>query len=311
MIIRSLCVALALATPLSSAQARDYSDHDGPMSRPSDNPQVAQTAPRLGRLLRHDMADPPIARASGIAQAFQSSQADGLGEDEILLEGTGADADEGKASATPSLQGLVTFVAEGARFLDCKSGASFPIEESGDFEALEHAYLAAGNEPGVSVFATFEGEIVESDTGQNDGKEAVHVSRFLGVWPEVNCDRATSEVSLTNTYWKIMSLFGTEVSTQADGKEPHMILLGEEGRFTATVGCNQFMGSFELSGSGIVFGPGAASTRMACRDPLGEWEVMLGKVISGAVRWSKSGDKLSLIDADGEPIAEFEAVSLN
>ncbi|MEM8571696.1 MAG: META domain-containing protein [Pseudomonadota bacterium] len=217
------------------------------------------------------------------------------------------DADE---SGTPALQGLVTFVAGGAEYTDCISGTTYPVLTDGDFPALEHAYLAAGQEPGDSILATFEGEIQMSATGTNED-DGVVVDRFLGVWPGISCERALGDVGLTNTFWKITSLFETTVIATGEGREPHMILLEEDSRFTATVGCNQLVGSFELSGQTIDFGPGASSTQMACVAEQAKWESLLLEMIVEANGWRITNGELNLLDVTGSNIAVFESVPLN
>jgi heat shock protein HslJ len=218
----------------------------------------------------------------------------------------------GNSEGTPSMQGLVTFTGEGADFLDCRTGKKYPFDETGDFAALEHAYLAAGKEPGVSILSTFDGELLaEDETDASSDGEAVRVQRFVGVWPDVSCERAMSQVSLTNTYWKVLSIFDSPINVPSDGKDPHIILLAEESRYTATVGCNQFMGSYVLDGSRVTFGRGAASTRVACWEPQAKWEELLRALIADTRGWKITNGMLRLLDAEGRPIAVFESVSLN
>ncbi|WP_424931403.1 META domain-containing protein [Amaricoccus macauensis] len=261
-------------------------------------------------LLRHDMPDPDVARVQRHEKKFLSAQAATEEESATSVE-TDLNQDRPGTSDDSSMRGLVTMTADGTTFLDCVSGVTHSIEEEGDFAALEHAYLAAGSESGTPIFATFDGDIVGEETEGSDEGHSVTVSRFIGVWPEVSCESATSEVSLTNTYWKILSLYGSEITAAEGGKEPHMILLDEESRFTATVGCNQFMGTYDLTDEdAISFGPGAASTRMACLNELQEWETLLSDVISNAAGLQISGEELVLLDTAGVEIAKFEAVSV-
>ena len=248
-----------------------------------------------------------VAQASGTA-------VDATPEAAMTGQGEATDAAVPKPEREPSMQGLVTYAADGASFQQCSSGMTYPISEEGDYAALEHAYLAAGREPGLSIFATFDGDLEQrpGTDGSGDEKDVVVVNRFIGVWPDVSCDRATREVGLTNTYWKILKLGETEIQVPEGGKDPHLILLGDdEDRFTATVGCNQILGSYSVDGDAISFGKGAASTQMACLPPLDGWERLLADTILQARRWTISGDKMCLVDETGAVIAEFQAVSLN
>ena len=63
---------------------------------------------------------------------------------------------------------MVTYVAETARFTECLTGRDYPLVADGDYEALEHAYLAAGAEPGSPLMASFDGGIVERTAADGD-----------------------------------------------------------------------------------------------------------------------------------------------
>jgi uncharacterized lipoprotein YbaY/heat shock protein HslJ len=210
----------------------------------------------------------------------------------------------------PTLQGMFSFDAEGAVFEDCATGATHPVATEGEFEALEHAYLAAGQDPGLPMMATFEGNLVLRPAPEDgDEREVVLVERFVGIWPDESCEHATSAPSLTNTYWKILSLGHSGLRTIDAQKEPHLVLLSDQPRFSATIGCNQMMGGYHLEGEALSFGEGAASTRMACPPPLQEWERRLAETIRETVSWRIDGDELVLIDAGGAILARLQADS--
>ena len=94
------------------------------------------------------------------------------------------------------------------------------------------------------------------------------------------CERALGEVSLTNTYWKVLRLGETEVAPGEGRREPNLILREGEARFTATVGCNQVSGSYTLDEDRLTFGT-AAATMMACPAPLDAWEMQLARGAEG------------------------------
>jgi heat shock protein HslJ len=54
------------------------------------------------------------------------------------------------------------------------------------------------------------------------------------------------DVTLTNTYWKLIELNGAAVSP-GEGKELHMILRGAD-QVGGYAGCNQFTGSMTVTG---------------------------------------------------------------
>ena len=63
------------------------------------------------------------------------------------------------------LRGMLTYIGDAARFTECVTGRDYPLIQDGDYEALEHAYLAAGAEPGGPIMASFDGGIVRMPKG--------------------------------------------------------------------------------------------------------------------------------------------------
>ncbi|MFO1106696.1 MAG: META domain-containing protein [Amaricoccus sp.] len=208
------------------------------------------------------------------------------------------------------IRGMVSFLADRARITECLTGRDFPLAPEQDFATLEAAYLAAGVAQGKPLMASFEGGITERPKARGSGAETVVlVNRFNGVWPEETCEQAMSNTSLANTYWKVVRLGKTDIKAGVGGREPHLVLHEGEGRFSATIGCNQLSGSFTRTGDRLAFGP-AASTRMACPPPLDAWEQMLGKSLAATTSWRVNGQALELLDATGMQIALFQSVAL-
>jgi copper homeostasis protein (lipoprotein) len=208
------------------------------------------------------------------------------------------------------LRGMLTYVADEARFTECLTGRDYPLIKDGDYSALEHAYLAAGAEAGGPIMASFDGSIVRepADADEDVGPQVL-VERFVGVWPGESCERAVDKATLTNTYWKILRLGDVEIAPGEGRREPNLILRAGDPRFTATVGCNQITGSYTLNGDRLTFGPGA-TTRMACPEPLDAWEDMLGDVLANGASWRIDGQTLELVDGSSKPLALFQAVYL-
>ncbi len=138
---------------------------------------------------------------------------------------------------------------------------------------------------------------------------AVLVERFVGIWPGETCERAMGPATLANTYWRILRLGETAVAGSDGRREPNLILRDGEGRFSATVGCNQIAGTYSEEGDRLRFGP-AAMTRMACRPPLDDWEKQLTDVLSRTDGWRIEGNTLELTDSAGSVLAKFQAVYL-
>ena len=112
------------------------------------------------------------------------------------------------------------------------------------------------------------------------------------------------DVTLTNTYWKLVELNGAAAEPGED-REPHMILRGED-EVGGYAGCNQFTGSFTVAGDGLSFGP-IASTRRMCAESMQQEDAFL-QALENAQRYSISGEDLAIENAGGEVTMRFVAV---
>ena len=205
-----------------------------------------------------------------------------------------------------ALRGLVTWADDRASFVECMTGRRYPVLEDGDYESLEHAYLAAGVEPGLPLMTSFDGEILQ-DAGPESG--AVRVNRFVGVWPGETCERASSPATLRNTYWRILRLGETEVAASPNRREPSLILREGERRFSATVGCNPLAGRFTLDDGHLRFKE-VKGPRLDCPGSLGALEDQLLDALGATVAWRITGQSLALVDANGQQVALLQAVYL-
>lgn len=112
------------------------------------------------------------------------------------------------------------------------------------------------------------------------------------------------DVTLTNTYWKLVELNGAAVQP-GEGKELHMILRGED-QVSGYAGCNQFTGSVTVTGDGLAFGP-MASTRRMCADVMAQEDAFL-QALESAHRFEISGEDLAVENGAGEVVMRFTAV---
>lgn len=90
-------------------------------------------------------------------------------------------------------QGVYSYQADSARFLDCKTGQTVPVLMEGDSALLENAYMASRNGPNTAMLASVDGRIVEraaSDPvlAQQGKKElALRVERFVSLSSATSC----------------------------------------------------------------------------------------------------------------------------
>ena len=122
--------------------------------------------------------------------------------------------------------------------------------------------------------------------------------------------RATKNTSLTNTYWKLVTLAGKSVVLTADEQtEPHFILHdGAPARLSGSGGCNRLMGSYRIEAQQILFDK-VAMTMMACAQGM-DTEHAFTAWLEGAKEWRIEGQTLILKDAQRHTEARFVAVYL-
>ena len=114
---------------------------------------------------------------------------------------------------------------------------------------------------------------------------------------------------MTDTYWRIDGILDEAVIKSPDIREPYLVLLsGEGGRYTASVGCNQISGRYETVNEAISFGP-AMKTRMACPPELDALERRLQEVLLRARGYRHENTTLTFVDEAGQTLADLAAVA--
>jgi copper homeostasis protein (lipoprotein) len=92
------------------------------------------------------------------------------------------------ADLTLNLGGEMTYMADAARFTECRTGRSYPVAMEADFVAMERGYREAVQEPGARLYVTLEGSILDRPKMEGAGTErTVVVRRFVKAWPSERC----------------------------------------------------------------------------------------------------------------------------
>ncbi|MCH8498834.1 MAG: META domain-containing protein [Marinobacter sp.] len=116
----------------------------------------------------------------------------------------------------------------------------------------------------------------------------------------------TTIATLTNTYWKLVTMQGEPVVVSDNQREAHLILT-DDLRIHGFSGCNRFMGEYRLQGTQLEV-QSLASTRMACVGDVTEGPFL--QVLANTAAYWLSGDELRLLNTDGEVLGSFRAVYL-
>ncbi|HOC41567.1 MAG TPA: META domain-containing protein [Thermoanaerobaculales bacterium] len=203
-----------------------------------------------------------------------------------------------------SMRGIYRYMADAAVFEECLTGRSFPVATEADNVALERAYLDAQHDPGAPLLVSLDGRIAPRPAMEGDEKVLSLVpERFIGVWPGETCGARMTTAELTGTLWKLTRLGETAVVVARPERRPNLTL-GADGRVTGFDGCNRLAGSYQAGGRSIAFGQ-LASTKMACLDGM-ELEAAFATALADARSYRILGQRLDLLDADGELVARFE-----
>ncbi|MEX0604063.1 MAG: META domain-containing protein [Marinobacter sp.] len=115
------------------------------------------------------------------------------------------------------------------------------------------------------------------------------------------------EASLTNTYWKLLEVGGEEVRVEDNQREAHLIFR-DDFHVIGHTSCNSLKGMYGVTEGNIGF-MSMASTRMACPGDTTE-EPML-QALKNTADLIIEGDRMTLLNEQGEPLAILGAVYLN
>jgi len=115
-----------------------------------------------------------------------------------------------------------------------------------------------------------------------------------------------STATLTNTYWKLMTLDGAPITTLPGTRELHLILQLNQQRVSGFSGCNRLMGAYQVDGDRLSFLQ-MAGTMMACAQQSMDTEQRFHAMLQKVARWRVDGEKLDLLDASGATLAQFES----
>lgn len=113
------------------------------------------------------------------------------------------------------------------------------------------------------------------------------------------------DVSMTETYWKLLSLGTTQVAVPENQREPHMRLRAAKPEVDGFGGCNSFHGTFTMHEKKITF-HNLQSTLTACSQL--NTETAFFKTLADTTSYQIRGEFLTLFDAKNHRLAHFQAI---
>jgi heat shock protein HslJ len=115
-----------------------------------------------------------------------------------------------------------------------------------------------------------------------------------------------SDISMTDTYWKLTELLGKPVDTTVKRKEMFLQFDKEGGRVTGNGGCNSVSGTYTVEDNGKITMSKMISTRMACSAMQDESAFL--QALSKVNTYILNGNKLQLTTGKMAPLLVFEAI---
>jgi heat shock protein HslJ len=113
---------------------------------------------------------------------------------------------------------------------------------------------------------------------------------------------AAPAAAVEGTQWRLVDIGGQPAPAGAQPTRPPGFTL-VAGKVHGSAGCNRMMGTYQLDGEKLKFGP-LVTTRMAC--PAMETETTFLKALAATTRYEVSGSSLTLYGAD-TAVARLEA----
>lgn len=207
-----------------------------------------------------------------------------------------------------NLVGLFRYMADAASIELCVTGHTLPVAMEADYLPLERAYLQSAA-AGAPRLAILEGLITTRPSMEETQppQRTLVVERFNRLGDQQTCPDAES-LPLRGTDWRLQSLEATGGPQQppASGRPVALLLDPSSDRVRGSGGCNRLLGGFSLEGNGLRFST-LASTRMACSEPVMDFEVRVLRALDQVRGWRIEGRVLSLLDAGGRPLLRYEA----
>ncbi|MGQ0580909.1 MAG: META domain-containing protein [Reyranella sp.] len=171
-----------------------------------------------------------------------------------LVQAAAADKIDGRFR----LEGLYRDAQDGGLFTECFTGRTYGVAPRGAEPDLEHAWVQAAPSRDAQLFFQVLGRFAD------DGE--IEVERVLNLKPNTTCPPPPPRsAALRGTEWRILEIDGDRLAF-GDGVRRPTLTLDDDGKFSASTGCNRLGGDYALDPDGLRFIAGPM-TMMACAEP--------------------------------------------
>jgi heat shock protein HslJ/membrane-bound inhibitor of C-type lysozyme len=195
------------------------------------------------------------------------------------------------------LAGLYRDTPNGGLFAECLTGRTYPVAPNGAEPDLERAWTEATPSREAQLYVQVIGRFADGE---------IHVERFLSLNRDGACaPLPPRSAALRGTEWRLLEIDG-ERPLFDDWRQRPTLRLEDQGKYTASTGCNTLAGSYQLDPEGLRF-LASATTLIGCAPSVGALERRFIDAL-GAVRQAQlTGMTLDLLDAAGKRRLRLEA----
>lgn len=170
-----------------------------------------------------------------------------------------------------------------------------------DVTQQEAAYLAA-----LPNAATF---VIQGDSLELRHTTGSLIASYTAAASGSAVTSDSAETSLAGTSWMLTDYNDGQGGVVAVLDDAQITaVFGEDGTLSGNAGCNNYSGTYTVSGSSLTINPAIASTMMACDEAIMQRETAYLAALPAATTFQIEGDVLKLLDANGALMAAFTAV---
>lgn len=196
------------------------------------------------------------------------------------------------------LEGLYRDAQDGGLFTECFTGRTYGVALSGAEPDLEHAWVQAAPSREAQLFFQIVGRFAD------DGE--IEVERVLNLKPNATCPPPPPRsAALRGTEWRVLEVDGNRLAF-GDGLRRPTLTLDDDGKFSASTGCNSMGGAYTLDPDGLRFIAGPM-TLAACQAPSDAVERRFIDALGAAKSAQIAATTLDLKDASGKLRLRLEA----
>jgi heat shock protein HslJ len=236
-----------------------------------------------------------VLRGAGAPRVFRETGNDRLvGQDGMELTRAAAiDPIDGRYR----MNGLYRDTQNGGVFSECQTGRTYQVVARAAESDLERAWTEATPSKLAQLYVEIVGHFVDGD---------VEADKFISLKKDGACPPpASRSAALQGTEWRVIEINGERPAFD-NWRDRPTLKLDEDGKYSASTGCNSIAGAYQLDPEGLRFQP-AATTLKACDSHQGDIERGFLQALAAVRQAQIAGTTLDLTDAAGKRRLRLDA----